>query len=324
MTRMARTRQHDAFLFVYFANGDGPDAEQVRFAVSDGRDPTQWLVLADGSPVLRSDVGEHGARDPFVLRDHRTGRFHLIATDLRAVPDGDWERAVRRGSRSLVVWHSDDLVHWTEPELTSIAPPSAGNAWAPKAVWDDAQQCWLVFFASALYAEGDDREGATHQRILVACTDDFTAFEPAEVALDRGHDIIDAAYLREGDTWYRFTADSLSDDPATRSQHVSQEAGSGPAADDFTLVANEIDARALRRGEGPAPFSGLNGEGHYLLVDEFELRGYQLFHSEDPSTGRWRHLADARLPAGARHGSVLPISAAERDHLVTTFGAERA
>lgn len=318
------TRQHDAFLFAYFANGSGPDAEQIRFAVSDGPDPRQWWVLADGQPVLRSDVGEGGARDPFVLRDLRTGRFHLIATDLRAVPDGDWARAVRRGSRSLVVWHSEDLVHWTDPELTAIAPPNAGNAWAPKAVWDDGEQCWQVFFASALYAEDDNREHAAHQRILVARTDDFATFGPAKVALDRGHDVIDAAYLPVGDTWFRFSADSLSNDSNHRSQHVSQEAGSSPVADDFTLVANEVDAHALRRGEGPAPFSGLDGDGHYLLVDEFEIRGYQLFHAEDPSTGSWRHLADAHLPPGARHGSVLPITAAERDHLVTTFGATRA
>ncbi|MFJ4221875.1 glycoside hydrolase family 43 protein [Curtobacterium luteum] len=318
------TREHDAFLFVYFANGDGPDVEQIRFAVSDGPDPTRWWVLADGSPVLRSGVGEGGARDPFVLRDLRTGRFHLLATDLRAVPNGDWARAVRHGSRNLVVWHSDDLVHWSDPQLTPIAPPNAGNAWAPKAVWDDAARCWKVFFAAALYAEDDDRAHAAHQRILVAQTDDFTTFGPAEVAFDRGHDVIDAAYLQAGDAWYRFSADSLSDDPTIRSQHVSQEVGSDPTAGDFTLVANEIDGHALRRGEGPAPFSGLDGDGHYLLVDEFELRGYQLFHAQEPSTGSWRHLADARLPPGARHGSVLPITAAERDRLITTFGATRA
>jgi hypothetical protein len=315
------TREHAAFLFVYFANGDGPDAEQIRFAVSDVRDPTRWTALADGAPVLRSDVGERGARDPFVLRDHRTGQFHLLGTDLLAVPTGDWDRAVRRGSRGILHWHSDDLVHWSGPELTPIAPPAAGNAWAPKAVWDVTEQTWLVFFAAALYAEDDDRNHATHQRVLVARTEDFAAFSAADIAFDRGHDVIDAAFLPAGDRMYRFTADSLSNDPVTRSQHVSQEVGSGPSANDFTVVANEIDAHALRRGEGPAPFTGLDDDGYYLLVDEFELRGYQLFHTNDPATGRWRHLPEAQLPAGARHGSILPITADERDRLITTHGA---
>jgi hypothetical protein len=317
-------RQLEAFLFVYFANGDGVDAEQIRFAVSDGRSPVEWSVLADGAPVLTSDVGEGGARDPFVLRDHRTGRFHLLATDLLAVPRGDWDRAVRHGSRSILVWHSDDLVHWSGPAPAPVAPSGAGNAWAPKAVWDDVEQTWLVFFASALYADDDTRERDSHQRILVTRTDDFVTFSPAEVALDPGHDVIDAAFLQVGDVVHRFTADSLSDDPATRSQHVSQEVGSAPSAADFRLVAHEIDTPALRRGEGPAPFKGIDDDGYWLLVDEFELRGYQLFHSDDPGSGSWQHVPGAHLPPGARHGSVIPTTRDERDRLVAAYGATRA
>jgi len=147
------TGNYEAFLFAYFANGRGADAEQVRFAVSAGSDPREWTLLRGGDPILVPDVGEGGARDPFLVRDVRTGRFHLLATDLRAVPDDDWDRAVRRGSRGILIWHSDDLVSWTGPSLVTVAPENAGNAWAPKAVWSEGWQTWLVFFASALYGD---------------------------------------------------------------------------------------------------------------------------------------------------------------------------
>lgn len=314
------TGNYEAFLFAYFTNGGGADAEQVRFAVSAGADPREWTPLRGGDPILVPDVGERGARDPFLVRDVRTGRFHLLATDLRAVPDDDWDRAVRRGSRGILIWHSDDLVDWSGPSLVTVAPKGAGNAWAPKAVWSEERETWLVFFASALYEDGDDRARAAHQRILMTTTDDFERFTPAEVFLDRGHDVIDAAYLEWDGVSYRFSADALTAEPGAASQHVSQEAGSSPLAPDFRPVRQRIGSAEIARGEGPAPFLDLGGDGAYLLIDEFELRGYQLFHSPDPATGEWTRVPDAHLPRAARHGSVLPITREEQRRLLTAFG----
>ncbi|MDR6611177.1 alpha-L-arabinofuranosidase C-terminal domain-containing protein [Leifsonia sp. 1010] len=313
------TGYNEALMFAYFANGRDADAEQVRFAVSAGRDPREWTPLRDGKPILVSDVGERGARDPFLVRDSRTGRFHLLATDLRAVPDDDWDRAVRWGSRSILVWHSDDLVNWSGPSLVPVAPDNAGNAWAPKAVWSSAWETWVVFFASALYDEGDDRARAGYQRILMTTTDDFEHFSPAEVFLDRGHDVIDAAYLEFDGVTYRFSADALSAEPAEASQHVSQEAGTSPLDPDFSPVRQRVGAAEIVRGEGPAPFLDLGGDGAYLLIDEFELRGYQLFHAADPATGEWTRVPDAQLPREARHGSVLPITHEEQQRLLAAF-----
>ena len=77
-----------------------------------------------------------------------------------------------------------------------------------------------------------------------------------------------------------------------------------------------LGSAVLRRGEGPAPFSLADGTSHYLLIDEFGMSGYHLFETDDPAAGHWRHRPDARLPEGARHGSVLPITPAERSALL--------
>ena len=129
--------QFDGFLLVHFLGGNAPDAEQIRFAVTPHREPDAWTELNAGQPILTPSAGEGGVRDPFILRDDERGRFIVIATDLRTYPDQDWARAVRNGSRSIVVWESPDLVHWTSERLVEVAPANAGNAWAPKAFWSE-------------------------------------------------------------------------------------------------------------------------------------------------------------------------------------------
>ena len=70
----------DGFLLAYFGNGTEPDAEQVRFAVTPGREPQTWIPLDGGRPVVRSDVGERGVRDPFILRRFLTGALSWTIT----------------------------------------------------------------------------------------------------------------------------------------------------------------------------------------------------------------------------------------------------
>jgi hypothetical protein len=101
------------YLFVTFKGEQSPMTEQVHFVVS--RDGKQWTSLNGGEPVLVSKLGERGVRDPFLLRSPDGKRFFLIATDLSINLNRDWRRAVRAGSKSIVVWESADLVNWSEP-----------------------------------------------------------------------------------------------------------------------------------------------------------------------------------------------------------------
>jgi hypothetical protein len=55
------------YLFVTFGGQPNALSEQVYFATSrDGRD---WTALNNGDPVLVSDIGQKGARDPYLLTD---------------------------------------------------------------------------------------------------------------------------------------------------------------------------------------------------------------------------------------------------------------
>src|SRR5690349_11184050 len=126
-------------LLAYFLGEGRGDGEQVRFALSTDESLRKWRDLPGTIP---SSVGERGIRDPFVLRDAGRRRFVLLGTDLRGWPLDDWERAVTRGSRSILISESSDLVSWSTPRLVPLAPEAAGNAWAPKAFWDSGRASW--------------------------------------------------------------------------------------------------------------------------------------------------------------------------------------
>jgi hypothetical protein len=56
------------YLFATFKGGATAASEQIYFAVSaDGR---AWTALNRSAPVLTSEVGEKGVRDPYLIRTH--------------------------------------------------------------------------------------------------------------------------------------------------------------------------------------------------------------------------------------------------------------
>ena len=118
------------YLFVHFT-GEHKDGEQIYLALS--QDGLHWQDLSE-TPVLKSSVGMQGVRDPFPVRDPKTGRVYIIATDLRIEAGLGWGAAQFEGSRDLVVWESDDLIHWSKERAVTVGIPEAGCVWAPEAV----------------------------------------------------------------------------------------------------------------------------------------------------------------------------------------------
>src|SRR5690606_12262578 len=124
-----------AYLFAYFT-GQGAENERIRYAVSRGNDILDWTVINDDQPVLVSEKGERGLRDPFLVRSPEGDRFYLLATDLNTSTTG-LEGSQEFGSRYIEVWESTDLVNWSEQRHVLVASENAGNAWAPEAYYDE-------------------------------------------------------------------------------------------------------------------------------------------------------------------------------------------
>ncbi len=310
------------YVFTYFTGEGTADGEQVHMALSDGNDPLRWRELNGGAPLLRSTLGDRGVRDPFLIRSPQGDRFYLIATDLRIHGNGDWDRAQRHGSRSIMVWESADLVNWSPQRSVRVSPPTAGNTWAPEAYWDESRGQYVVFWASKLYAADDPQHtGSSHNRMMYATTKDFTTFSEARVWHDPGHSVIDSTVIRHGGVYHRFTKDERNQSPsAPCGKFITQERSTDLLASSWSPVADCIGREGaagpgISRGEGPAVFKSNTEEKWYLFIDEFGGRGYVPFETTDLASGRWTMSPSYDLPASPRHGTVVPVTGAEYDRL---------
>lgn len=315
-----RRAPYAGYLFTYFTGEGTADGEQIRFALSDGNDPLHWRELNGGAPVLVSGVGERGVRDPFILRSSNGRRFYQIATDLRIYGSGDWDGAQRHGSRSIVVWESADLVRWSAPRLARVAPEAAGNTWAPEATYDPALGAYVVYWASKLY-DNAGHTGDTYNRMLYATTKDFRTFTDARVWIDRGWSVIDSTVIRHEGTYHRISKDERSADASNPyGKFVFQERSSKLTSTSWQPVREGIGYGAMERGEGPLVFKSNTEEKWYLFIDEYGGRGYLPFETTDLAAADWKLVAGHQLPASPRHGTVLPVTAAEYTRLDAAFG----
>ncbi|PTY04992.1 endo-1,4-beta-xylanase [Opitutaceae bacterium EW11] len=299
------------FLFATFKGEQNPLTEQIYFVLSaDGRN---WAALNGSNPVLVSEVGEKGVRDPYLLRGRDGKTYYLIATDLSIALNHDWGRAVRAGSRSIVIWESTDLVKWSEPRLVQVAPDDAGCTWAPEATYDEETGDYLVFWAST--SKGDDF--AKH-RIWAARTKDFRTFGAPFVYIDKPNSVIDTTIVRDGATYYRFTKDEQH--KAITMEKAAHLAGPWTDMPDFSLSR-------LLGYEGPECYQIESAtEGHppvwCLILDHFAKgRGYQPFVTHDLASGKFEEAQDFSFPFRLRHGSILPLNAAEFERVQAAYAA---
>jgi hypothetical protein len=302
-----------SYLFVTFKGEQSPMTEQVYFVTS--RDGKEWTSLNGGEPVLVSTLGEKGVRDPFVIRSPDGGKFFLIATDLSIHLNGNWGRAVRAGSKSIVIWESNDLVKWSEPRLVKVSADDAGCTWAPEVVYDQEKQEYLVFWAST-----NGRDDFAKHRLWAARTKDFKTFSEPFIYIDKPTAVIDTTIVFENGKYFRFTKD----EKFKAITAESSEKLDGPWADvpDFSLAK-------LTGYEGPACFRMADAEAGKpakwcLLLDHYSRgEGYKPFVTEDLAGGKFEPAPGFKFPFRLRHGSVLPISADELARLEAAYPKAR-
>jgi len=288
------------YLFAHFKR-ESVDGEQIYFALSDGNDPLHFDDLNGGKPVLYSTFGEGGVRDPHIVRSPDGDRFYLIATDLRLYVSLDWDRHQRRGSRSIMVWESADLVNWGEGRLVEVAPPEAGNTWAPEAVWDPEQDAYLVHWSSTLY--------------------DFREFSEPRVWIDRGWQTIDTTVIDHDGVYYRFLKDERSrGGEAPFGKTVFSETSTSLTAAEWKPLTEGIGLGAITQGEGPLVYKSNTENKWYLWIDEFTPeRRYVPFETTDLAGGSWIPSKDHRLPQDPCHGVVLPLTPEEYERLAAAW-----
>ncbi|MGN7971023.1 immunoglobulin-like domain-containing protein [Microbacterium sp. 22296] len=325
----------DAYLFAYFT-GDNVEGEKIRFATSDGNDSLRWKTLNDAQPVLSSTKGTKGLRDPFILRSKEGDRFFLLATDLSVGTSG-WGGATDRGSHHLEIWESTDLVNWGEQRHIEVNLPNAGMTWAPEAIYDESIEAYTVYWTSTLFTDGAARNtpDGNGPQILISTTRDFRDFttpqpwfKAADLSqLNAGNGLIDSTVLKEGDTYYRFTKATERSGCASpdiigqKSNNLRATTASGT----WSLIDTCIGRTAgTPEVEGPEIFKANEGDRagykYFLWVDNYGGRGYiPLGTNSLEGDIQWTIPSSFSLPASPRHGSILAITAKERDVLAATW-----
>lgn len=304
-----------AYLFVHFKEKRTPDGEQVYFGIS--RDGFHWETVNDGNPILWSYEGDRGVRD-FTITRTQEGKFIILATDLSlsyGMPyqyHNSWAEVSRNGSKSLVMWQSDDLIHWENQRMLHLGDENFGCLWAPDILFDRKQQDYIVHWSSSHAMNNFGPKGIFYSR-----TKNFETFSAPEVLYRKedGGPVIDSAMYEEDGRYYCFLKSE--GDPA----HVILVA-SDHATGPFTRI-EEFDRcmEALEPGLYEAPTAFVTADGRWcLMLDYYGCsaagQGYVPFLADSLAGGHFvRSDASFSFPYGFKHGTVLSITDEEYDRL---------
>ncbi|KJL43655.1 LamG-like jellyroll fold domain-containing protein [Microbacterium trichothecenolyticum] len=328
--------EDDAFGYamVHFIEDSAGYAEKIYLDVSRGDNPEHWDPLNGGKPILASQLGTTGIRDPYLTYNPENGTYYIIATDLR-VFGGDrgvtgcteWCYWSSQGSTKLNVWESKDLVTWSDLRQFDVAQSPAGTevaelgmAWAPEATWvpgynEDGSGAFVVYWSSNVYANAG-HTGSTYSRILWGATTDFTqdTYEYGGVFIDAGGNTIDTTIIQDDGKTYRITKDN------SAGKGIYME--STPAADWWAPTATwtQIQTRigAVWSGgnaggvEGPAVFQRHGEDKWYLYVDVIPSTGYRPMQATDLDAG-WAQLVSSSfsMAPSTKHGGIVPLTSGQ-------------
>ncbi len=300
-----------AYLFVHFI-GEQPSGEQIYFSLS--RDGLHWKDLNQGAPTLVTGIGTGGVRDPFPIRDPRTGTSYIIGTDLCIGSGTSWGDAVTKGSRDIFVWKSRDLIHWEGPKAHTVGIPEAGCVWAPEAVFDPEKEEFFLFFASHVQYPGDP---APKHRIYSVTTKDFESFTPARLYIERENHIIDTTILEDEGTYYRISKNET----VKRLDLERSDRLEGPFE---TLRSSTFEN--LYGVEGPEGYLLPDGKTWCVIADQFAAgKGYLPMLTEDLASGDFRILLPEEYDLGRtrkRHGGILTITEEEYRRMADFYGID--
>lgn len=343
------------YLLVHFLEDPNGYAERIYMDISDGNNPRRWLPLNGGKPILTSNIGTTGVRDPHITRNPETGTWTIIATDLRVFGGHDgahepgvnpWQYWSTRGSTNLIVWQSEDLIHWRGPSTldVSLLPDGShlelGMAWACESLWvsdyypegrSGGRGAFVIYWSSTLFPTGDTQHVSSdaHHQVLWGVTRDFTqeTYEYGGVFIDTGGDSIDTTMIQRplpngGMRTYHITKDN------TFGNGIWMDATDSPrwweTGTSWHTVQTRIGA-AYAGGnpggvEGPAVFAAQHESSTdaewYLFVDVIPDVGYQPMISRDLDSG-WEMLNDPDyfLSPHTKHGGVISLSRADYDRV---------
>lgn len=316
------------------------DYQQTFFAISD--DGLNWSDLNDNRAVLKSTMGTGGLRDHYIIRSPEGDKFYLLATDLDCT-SGDWTSFAENGSKSIMVWESDDLVNWSKQRMVRIADDNTGCAWAPEAIYDELTGEYIVYWSGTDMNE--DSDSYKLKVVYYSKTRDFYSFTPQQQFVyptetdgaegtNTSRCFIDSTMIQGSDGLF-YRATKYED---TKPLHVFVDVAEYPLGE-FKRVDTNLEENDFLGTEGPGWFkfnkddAERTGNKYCLMLDGFQSPngGVGFFPSTiEDLNNDWDTIDDARLEftrvkenykmrSYAKHGGILPITQEEYDALIEAY-----
>ncbi|MDD4970578.1 MAG: T9SS type A sorting domain-containing protein [Paludibacter sp.] len=302
IVNVAEDEGFSAYLFAYFT-GNNITQEAFRFALSD--DGFVYKALNGNNPVINSaDVSSSGGiRDPHILRGQNNDYF-MVATDM--VSALGWS-----SNRAMILLKSNNLTDWTSTVVniptTYSQYAAADRVWAPQTIYDPAVGKYMVYFAMRL-------GGSDYDKIYYAYANStFTALESAPKLLfdNNGLSTIDADIVAKEGLYYLFFKTEGNGNGIKKA--VSSTLTGGYVLSDRYLQST------TNAVEGGCVFRMYNSDNWILMYDMYTSGAYQFTTSTDltnysvvPNT--------VSFDFTPRHGTIIPITAAEKQALNARWG----
>ncbi len=302
----AQAEEYVAYLFTYF-NSNDPRDEQICYALSD--DGYNYTPLNHGAPVISSDTIAYTqcVRDPHILRCEDGKTFYMVCTDMRSAYG--WS-----SNRGMVLLKSTDLINWTHsainfPTRYTKEWKNVIRVWAPETIYDHKAGKYMVF-----YSLRTSDPGSFDKIYYQYANADFTDLEGEPRWLfDAGNATID------GDIVYN-EADEL--------YHLfyKQESGRGiyqavakNLTDRWQMLPGNVE-QTKEAVEGVGVCKAIDGKSWIIMYDCYGSGHYQFCKSEDLKTFQFVQNTQTKGKFTPRHGTIIPITQAEKDRLLREFG----
>ncbi|OBT74649.1 hypothetical protein VF21_06408 [Pseudogymnoascus sp. 05NY08] len=312
------TRSLVGYLGVFFL-GDAPN---VYFYLSNGNNALSFKALNGGQAILDPSSGTGGVRDPSIINgggSEAGKKWYIIGTDLD-IGKTTWDASQRKGSLSIYIWESTDLINWGTERLVKVENDQAGMVWAPDAIWDASKGQYLVHWASKFYPTSDSQHTGTPgaSQIRYAYTSDFKTFTSPQTLIAASTPVIDLAILQLPQYGANSYARFLKDESASL---VYMERSDDGLFGTWTRPGG-ASAWIHTQVEGPYAYLDNQVDGKVnLLLDYYGSDGYRPFTSTNLNANAWVDGDRTNFPTYLRHGSVIGINQARYDALNANWGA---
>ncbi|MEV6802530.1 glycoside hydrolase family 43 protein [Micromonospora rifamycinica] len=292
----AASAANSAYVFGYFKETPNESGDSYALHLAVSADGLNWRPLNQNNPVATPTAGTLGLRDPFILRK-QDGTFVVLATDLRG-------RIFNQNNQYLHVWDSVDLRSFTGYRRIRMHG-LATHTWAPTAFWVPSRSQYAIVYSA--------NNGA--DVFMVNYTSDFRTVSANQVYFSPGYPVLDADIVADGSTFYMYYKNMSNG-------LIYGARSSTGAPNSYTNYTS-----GLRQGnamEAPLLIKNNTGSGWWLWGDSFSPvnNDYYGWSTSNVAGNSWALLnqRDYTPPLSAKHGSIVGVTSAEYDGLVSRWG----